>query len=161
MLLVMVLYWVQVVFVVWLFWFGWMMVDLLKGVECSVVYGLYKLFGLFMLLLVVVCFGWWQCYFVLVLLLGGWEVGLVCVIYYGFYFFLLMVLLVGYLVLFFMFYVLKFFGIEIVKVGWLDELFNGFFKLLYQIMVWGGVGLIVLYLVGVVKYVIKGEGILM
>lgn len=157
----MALHWVQAVLVVWLLWLGWTMVDLPKGAERSAAYGLHKSLGLLMLLLVVIRLGWRQRHSAPALPLGGWEAGLARATHHGLYFFLLMAPLAGYLASSFTPYALKFFGIEIAKVGWPDESLNGFFKLLHQIMVWGGAGLIALHLAGVVKHAIKGEGILM
>ena len=154
------LHWVQALLVLWLLWLGWTMIDLPKGAERSAAYGLHKSLGLLMLLLIVVRLGWRQRHPAPVLPASGWEAGLARVTHRALYLFLLLAPLAGYLASSFTPYALKFFGIEIAKVGWPDESLNGAFKLLHQVIVWSGAGLIGLHLAGAFKHVMLRDGLM-
>lgn len=156
----MLLHWTQAVLVIWLLWLGWTMIDLPKGAERSAAYGLHKSLGLLMLLLVVVRLGWRQRHPAPALPGSGWENKLASATHHALYVFLLVAPLAGYLASSFTPYALKFFGIEIAKAGWPDESLNGFFKLVHQVVVWGGAGLIGLHVAGTLKHLFKSDGTL-
>jgi cytochrome b561 len=152
------LHWAQAIIVIWLLWLGWTMVDLPKGAERSATYGLHKSLGLLTLLLVIVRLSWRSGNPAPALTATGWEGKLARHTHHALYAFLLLAPLAGYLASSFTPYALKFFGIEIAKVGWPDESINGFFKLLHETTVWGGAALISLHVAGAVKHIIKGDG---
>jgi cytochrome b561 len=156
----MLLHWVQAALVLWLLWLGWTMIDLPKGAERSAAYGLHKSLGLVMLLLIVVRLGWRRRHAAPVLTASGWEATLARGTHQALYAFLLIAPLAGYLASSFTPYALKFFGIEIPKAGWPDESLNGVFKLVHQVAVWGGAGLIGLHVAGAMKHVFKSDGTL-
>lgn len=156
----MLLHWLQAILVLWLIWLGWTMVDLPKGAERSAAYGLHKSLGLLMLGLVALRLFWRRRNPPPALPGKGWEVRLAHLTHHGLYLFLLLAPLAGYLASSFTPYALKFFGIEIPKAGWPDEALNGLFKLLHQVFVWGGAGLIGLHVAGALKHVLRRDALL-
>ncbi len=157
---IIVLHWLQAAIVIWLFWLGWTMVDLPKGAERSAAYSLHKSLGLLTLLIVAVRVLFRRRYGALPPVAEGWEKKLAVGTHHGLYFFLLMAPLAGYLASSFTPYAVRFFGFELPKAGWPDESLNGIFKLLHQIFVWGGAGLIALHVAGALKHALKNDGIL-
>lgn len=157
---VIALHWLQAAIVLWLFWLGWNMVDLPKGAERSAAYSLHKSLGMLTLLLVALRVVWRRRYGAPLAMNDGWQKTLATATHHGLYFFLVMAPLAGYLASSFTPYPVRFFGIELPKLGWPDESLNGVFKLLHQIFVWGGAGLIALHLAGVVKHALKKDGTL-
>lgn len=151
-------HWVQAVLILWLLWLGWTMTDLPKGAERSAAYGLHKSLGLLALLLVVVRLAWRARHAAPPSLAQGWEDRLAKGTHHALYLFLVLAPLAGYLASSFTPYAVKFFGIELPRTGWPDESLNGFFKLLHQIAVWGGAGLIGLHLLGGLKHALQRDG---
>ncbi len=156
----MLLHWAQAVIVLWLLWLGWTMVDLPKGAERSAAYGLHKSLGLLTLLLVVVRLAWRAGHPAPASLSTGNEARLATGVHHLLYVFLLMAPVAGYLASSFTPYPLKFFGLEIPKLGWPDEGWNASFKQLHVIFVWGGAGLIALHVAGAVKHGLLRDGTL-
>lgn len=154
------LHWVQAILVVWLLWLGWTMVDLPKGAGRSNAYGLHKSLGLLMLLLLVLRLFWRRLHPAPALPFGGREATLAHLTHHLLYAFLFLAPLAGYLATSFTPYGLKLFGIDVPKLGWPDETLNSAFKLLHQIAVWGGAGLIVLHVAAVAKHALRRESIL-
>lgn len=154
------LHWAQAILVIWLLWLGWTMTDLPKGAERSAAYSLHKSLGLLALLLVMIRLLWRRKNPAPKSISGGWEAKLATATHYALYAFLLMAPLAGYLASSFTPYAIKFFGIELPKIGWPDESLNGIFKLLHVVFVWGGAGLIVLHVAGALKHVVKRDGTL-
>jgi len=152
------LHWAQAVVVLWLLWLGWTMTDLPKGAERSAAYGLHKSLGLLALLLVTIRLAWRLRNPAPPALSGGWEARLASATHHALYAFLILAPLAGYLASSFTPYAIKFFGIELPKMGWPDESLNGQFKLLHVILVWGGGGLIALHVAGAIKHALKRDG---
>jgi len=155
---VIVLHWGQAIIVLWLLWLGWTMVDLPKGAERSAAYGLHKSLGILTLLLVALRVIWRRSNPAPRPISGGWEARLGTATHHVLYFFLFMAPLTGYLASAFTPYAIKFFGIERPRVGWPDESLNGVFKLLHEVFVWGGAGLIALHVAGALKHALKRDG---
>ncbi|MDD2742283.1 MAG: cytochrome b [Rhodocyclaceae bacterium] len=155
------IHWAQAVLVVWLLWLGWTMTDLPKGAERSAAYGLHKSLGLLAFLLVLIRLLWRWRNPAPAAISSGWEAKVASATHHALYFFLLFAPLAGYLASSFTPFAIKFFGIEIPKAGWPDELLNGVFKQLHVIFVWAGAGLIALHVAGALKHAIKGDGMLL
>lgn len=154
-----VLHWGQAVVVVWLLWLGWTMVDLPKGAERSAAYGLHKSLGVLALGLTVLRLAWRARHAPPALPGPRWGIRLAAGTHAALYGCLLAVPLAGYLASSFTPYPIKFFGIELVKLGWPDESLNGFFKSLHVTLMWGMVVLIGLHLGGVVKHLMQGDAL--
>lgn len=154
------LHWVQAIVVIWLLWLGWTMVDLPKGAERSAAYSLHKSLGLLTLLLVVARLAWRGKHRPPASLGTRGEIRLATAVHHMLYLFLVIAPLAGFLASSFTPYAIKFFGVELPKIGWPDEGLNGTFKLLHLAFVWGGAGLIALHVAGALKHVIQGDGIL-
>ncbi|HEX6734483.1 MAG TPA: cytochrome b [Azonexus sp.] len=152
------LHWAQAILIVWLLWLGWTMTDLPKGAERSAAYGLHKSLGLLALLLIVLRLGWRRRHPAPPSPASGWEARLATATHHALYAFLLLAPLTGYLASSFTQFPIKFFGIVVPSAGWPDETLNGVFKLLHQVFVWGGGGLIVLHLAGAVKHALLRDG---
>jgi cytochrome b561 len=154
------LHWVQAVVVIWLLWLGWTMVDLPKGAERSAAYGLHKSLGLLAMLLIVARLAWRRGHPAPAAMSGGWEARLAIVTHHALYALLFMAPLAGYLASSFTPYAIKFFGIELPRIGWPDESLNGVFKLAHVISVWSLAGLIALHIAGALKHLLKRDGTL-
>lgn len=154
------LHWAQAVIVLWLLWLGWTMVDLPKGAERSAAYGLHKSLGLLTLLMVAVRLAWRAGHPPPAPLADGWQARLATTVHHLLYVFLVMAPIAGYFASSFTPYPLKFFGLEIAKLGWPDEGLNGTFKLLHLAFVWGGAGLVALHVAGALKHVVQRDGTL-
>jgi len=153
-----VLHWGQAIIVLWLLWLGWTMVDLPKGAERSAAYGLHKSLGLLTLLLVALRVIWRRSNPAPRAIGHGWEVKVGTATHHVLYFFLFMAPITGYLASAFTPYAIKFFGIELPRIGWPDESLNGVFKLLHEVFVWSGAGLIALHIAGALKHGLKRDG---
>jgi len=156
----MALHWAMAIIILWLFWLGWTMTDLPKGAVRSAAYSLHKSLGLLVLLLVAIRLAWRQRHPAPPSLLGGWQDRLARVIHLLLYVFMIVAPLAGYLASSFTPYAIKLFGIDIPKAGWPDEGLNSLFKSIHVAAVWGGCGLVVLHLAGVIKHVLRRERIL-
>lgn len=154
----MALHWAQAILVLWLLWLGWTMTDLPKGAERSAAYSLHKSLGLLMLLIVVIRLAWRHRHPAPPLAANGWEGKLAHAVHIALYSFMVLAPLAGYLTSSFTPYALKFFGLEIPKLGWPDKSLNGFFNLSHLTIVWCGAGLIGLHLAGAFKHLIKRDG---
>lgn len=152
------LHWAQAIVVIWLLWLGWTMIDLPKGAERSAAYGLHKSLGLLALLLIVIRLAWRRGNPAPRLLATGWEAKLATATHHMLYALLVMAPLAGFLASSFTPYAIKFFGIELPKLGWPDESLNSVFKLLHVASVWGLAGLIVLHVAGGLKHAIQRDG---
>lgn len=155
-----VLHWAQAVVVIWLLWLGWTMIDLPKGAERSAAYSLHKSLGLLALLLIIVRLAWRRGHLAPKLLATGWEATLATAVHRALYVLLFMAPLAGFLASSFTPYAVKFFGIELPKLGWPDETLNGAFKLAHVVFVWGLAGLIGLHIAGALKHLFKRDGTL-
>jgi cytochrome b561 len=154
------IHWAQAIVVIWLLWLGWTMVDLPKGAERSAAYGLHKSLGLLALMLIVARLAWRRGHPAPKPLATGWENNLASATHHALYALLFMAPLAGYLASSFTPYAIKFFGIELPRMGWPDESLNGVFKLLHVGFVWGIAGLIALHVAGGLKHAIKRDGTL-
>lgn len=153
-----VLHWGQAILVLWLLWLGWTMIDLPKGAERSAAYSLHKSLGLAALLLIAVRLAWRHRHPAPPPLAEGWEARLAHVVHVGLYLFLVVAPLAGYLTSSFTPYAVKFFGIELPRIGWPDETLNGVFKGIHVAAVWAGAGLILLHVAGAVKHALLRDG---
>jgi len=154
------LHWAQAIVVIWLLWLGWTMIDLPKGAERSAAYGLHKSLGLLALLLIVIRLAWHRGHPTPRLLATGWEAKLATATHHLLYAMLFMAPLAGYLASSFTPYAIKFFGIELPKMGWPDETLNGTFKPAHVVFIWSLAGLIVLHIAGTLKHLFKRDGTL-
>lgn len=154
------LHWAMAILIGWLLWLGWTMTDLPKGAERSAAYSLHKSLGLLALLLVVVRLAWRARHAPPPALAQGWEARLAHLTHQALYGLLLLAPLAGYLASSFTPYALKFFGIEIAKLGWPDESLNGAFKLVHQVAVWSIGGVVALHLAGALKHALLRDGTL-
>lgn len=154
------LHWAQAVVVIWLLWLGWSMVDLPKGAERSAAYGLHKSLGLLALILISVRLAWRRGHPAPKLQVSGWEAKLATATHHALYALLLLAPLSGFLSSSFTPYAIKFFGIELPKLGWPDETLNGAFKLAHVTFVWSLAGLVALHLAGGLKHAFLRDGTL-
>lgn len=155
----MLFHWLQAGLVLWLLWLGFTMVDLPKGAERSAAYGLHKSLGLLVLATAVLRLAWRRHRPAPPPVVGpfAWLAGAVHV---GLYAFLLLAPLTGYLASAFTPYAVKFFGLELPRLGAPDEALNATFKLLHQAFVWGGAGLVALHVAAALKHALAGDGTL-
>jgi cytochrome b561 len=153
-----VLHWAQAVVVIWLLWLGWTMVDLPKGAERSAAYSLHKSLGLLALLLIVARLAWRRGHRAPKSLATGWEATLATATHHGLYALLFLAPMAGFLASSFTPYAIKFFGLELPKLGWPDEALNGVFKLAHLAFVWGLAGLIGLHIAGGLKHALMRDG---
>jgi cytochrome b561 len=156
----MLLHWVQAILIVWLLWLGWTMVDLPKGAGRSAAYSLHKSLGLLALLLVVARLAWRARQPAPPLTGSGWQRRLAQATHHALYLFLVVAPLAGYLASSFTPYAIKFFGIELPKVGGPDESLNALFKGVHVAAVWSGAVLIVLHVAGALKQGLRRDGTL-
>lgn len=154
------LHWAQAIVVVWLLWLGWTMIDLPKGAERSAAYGLHKSLGLLALLLVFIRLAWRRSNPAPRPISGGWEAKLATAVHHALYALLFMAPLAGFIASSFTPYAIKFFGLELPKLGWPDEALNGAFKLAHVAFVWSLAGLIALHIAGALKHALKRDGTL-
>lgn len=155
-----VLHWVQAIVVLWLLWLGLTMVDLPKGAERSAAYGLHKSLGLVALLLIIARIAWRRGHPAPRQVATGWEAQLATATHHALYALLLLAPLAGFLASSFTPYAIKFFGIELPKLGWPDESLNGIFKVAHLGFVWGIGGLVALHVAGALKHMLKKDGTL-
>lgn len=156
----MLLHWVQAAVVLWLLWLGWNMVDLPKGAERSAAYSLHKSLGLLALMLILLRMAWRSKHPAPRQMTRGWEAKLATATHHALYTVLLMAPLAGYLASSFTPYAIKFFGVELPKLGWPDESLNGVFKLAHEAFVWGAAALIALHIAGAAKHAFMRDGTL-
>ena len=156
----MLLHWVQAGLILWLLWLGWTMVDLPKGAERSAAYNLHKSLGLLSLLVVACRLGWrWRVAPPPSLAHGGLA-RVATWVHRGLYLFLLAAPLAGFLASSFTQYPVKFFGWPLPRLFSPDEALNATFKSLHFAFVWGGCGLLLLHLAGVLRHLRAGEPVL-
>lgn len=154
------LHWGQAVVIVWLLWLGWTMVDLPKGAERSAAYGLHKSLGLLAMGLIVARLLWRARHPAPPSPAVGNEARLATAVHHLLYVFLVFAPVAGYLASSFTQYPLKFFGVEVPKLGWPDEGLNATFKLLHVVFVWSGAALIALHIAGALKHALLRDGMI-
>ena len=154
------LHWAQAVVVIWLLWLGWSMVDLPKGAERSAAYGLHKSLGLLALILIGVRLAWRRGHPAPALQVSGWQAKLATATHHALYALLLLAPLAGFLASSFTPYAIKFFGIELPRLGWPDETLNGVFKLAHVALVWSLAACIALHIAGGLKHALLRDGTL-
>ena len=154
------LHWVQAVVVLWLLWLGWTMVDLPKGAERSAAYGLHKSLGLLALGLLALRLAWRAGHPPPPSLQQGGEKKLATAVHHLLYAFLLLAPLAGYLASAFGPYPVKFFGVELPRIGGPDPELNALCKQAHQIFVWSGAGLVALHVAGALRHALRRDGTL-
>ena len=154
------LHWVHAAIILALLWLGWTMIDLPKGAERTAAYGQHKSLGLLALLLFALRMAWRARHAPPPALARGWEGRLATATHHALYLCLLLAPLCGYFASSFSQYPLRFFGWEVVKLGWPDESINGVFKLAHEFFGWALAALIILHIAGALKHVIRGDGAL-
>lgn len=154
------LHWAQALLVFWLLWLGWTMVDLPKGAERSAAYSLHKSLGLLVLALTLLRLAWRLRHAPPPSAVAGWQAGMASGVHHALYLVLLLTPMAGYLLSSFTPYPLRFFGLEVLKLGWPDELLNTIFKSAHVILAWSGAGLIVLHVAAAIKHTLLRDGIL-
>ncbi|MEN3372255.1 cytochrome b/b6 domain-containing protein [Dechloromonas sp. ZS-1] len=156
----MLLHWAQAALILWLLWLGWTMVDLPKGAERSAAYNLHKSLGLLSLLVVACRLGWRWRGAPPPSLAHGNLARVATWVHRGLYLFLLAAPLAGFLASSFTQYPVKFFGWPLPRLFAPDETWNATFKSLHFAFVWGGCGLLLLHLAGVVRHQLAGQPVL-
>lgn len=156
----MALHWAQAILVVWLLWLGWTMVDLPKGAERSAAYGLHKSLGLLVLFLTVLRLGWRVRNAPPAALVSGWQARVAGGVHHALYLILLLTPLAGYLMSSFTPYPLRFFGLEVIKLGTPDEGLNAIFKSAHVTLAWSGAVLIALHVAAAIKHALLRDGTL-
>lgn len=152
------LHWLMAGLVLYMLYLGVTMVDLPKGADRTAAYGLHKSFGLLLLVLFFVRFGWRLRHPPPPLMGTGWERTLAHATHHALYLFLLLTPLAGYLASSFSTYPLKFFGLEVIKLGWPDEGIQGGFKLIHLWSAWVGMALVSLHIAGAIKNLLRRDG---
>lgn len=153
-------HWLQAALVLWLLWLGWTMIDLPKGAERSAAYALHKSLGLLAFGILALRLVWRRFSPAPELIATGWEARLARAAHRALYGFLVLAPVTGYLASAFTPYALKFFGIELPRIAPPDESMNGAFRLLHQVLVWGGAGLVGLHSVAALVHGLRGDGTL-
>ncbi|MCK6389732.1 MAG: cytochrome b/b6 domain-containing protein [Azonexus sp.] len=152
------LHWLMAGLVLYMLWLGVTMVDLPKGPDRTAAYGLHKSFGLLLLGLFFVRFGWRLRHAPPPLSGTGWERKVAHATHHALYLFLLLTPLAGYLASSFSTYPLKFFGLDVIKLGWPDEGIQGGFKLIHLYSAWIGMLLVGLHFAGAIKNALRRDG---
>lgn len=146
------LHWLQAGLILWLLWLGWTMVDLPKGNLRSGAYALHKSLGLLSLGVVLLRLFWRRHRPPPPPLQAGRRFDLARAVHRTLYGFLLLAPVAGYLATSFTPYPLRFFGLDLPKLGWPDETLNGVFKSFHWALVWGGAGLVGLHVLGALAH---------
>lgn len=154
------LHWVQAAVVLWLFWLGWTMVDLPKGAERSAAYGLHKSLGLLALGLLVLRLAWRAGHPPPPSRQQGGARKLATAVHHLLYAFLLLAPLAGYLASAFGPYPVKFFGVDLPRIGGPDPELNALGKQAHAIFVWSGAGLVALHAAGALVHAWRRDGTL-
>jgi len=154
------LHWVQAGVVLYLLWLGWTMVDLPKGAERSAAYGLHKSLGLLALGLLALRLAWRAGQRPPPSLQQGGEKRLATAVHHLLYAFLLLAPLAGYLASAFGPYPVKFFGVELPRIGGPDPELNALCKQAHVIFVWSGAGLVALHVAGALRHALRRDGTL-
>ncbi len=154
------LHWVQAGVVLYLLWLGWTMVDLPKGAERSAAYGLHKSLGLLALGLLALRLAWRAGHRPPPSLQQGGEKRLATAVHHLLYAFLLLAPLAGYLASAFGPYPVKFFGVELPRIGGPDPELNALCKQAHVIFVWSGAGLVALHVAGALRHALRRDGTL-
>lgn len=152
------LHWVQAGVVLYLLWLGWTMVDLPKGAERSAAYGLHKSLGLLALGLLALRLAWRAGHPPPPSLQQGGEKRLATAVHHLLYAFLLLAPLAGYLASAFGPYPVKFFGVELPRIGGPDPELNALCKQAHVIFVWSGAGLVALHVAGALRHALRRDG---
>lgn len=157
------LHWLQAALVLWLLWLGWNMVELPKGAERSAAYALHKSLGIVALLLVLARLAVRRLApppAPLATMAGGREALLAQAAHRLLYALLLVLPLAGYLASSFTPYAMKFFGIELPRLGWPDEAMNALFKRVHWVAGWALVALLALHIAAALRHALRGDGTL-
>lgn len=158
------LHWLQAALVLWLLWLGWNMVELPKGAERSAAYALHKSLGIVALGLVLLRLVVRRLAPPPAPLGAGQEAGreaaLARAAHRLLYALLLVLPLAGYLASSFTPYAMKFFGIELPRLGWPDEAMNALFKRVHWVAGWALVALLALHIAAAVRHALRGDGTL-
>lgn len=153
-------HWLQAILILWLLWLGWTMVDLPKGAERSAAYALHKSLGILALALVLLRLLWRLRRPPPALLVTGLEARVATVAHRVLYVLLLIVPIAGYLASSFTPFAMKFFGLELPKLGWPDEGLNAGFKLVHWVSGWGLAVLVVLHVAAAFRHALRRDGTL-
>lgn len=156
----MLIHWAQAAVVLWLLWRGWSMIDLPKGAERTAAYGLHKSWGLVALGLIGLRILWRRSHPPPPVLSGGFEAAIARAVHHALYGLMLIAPLAGVIASQFTPYALKFFGLELPKLGWPDEAINGVFKAVHVYSAWAIAGLVGLHVAGALKHAIQRDGTL-
>ncbi|HEX5801432.1 MAG TPA: cytochrome b/b6 domain-containing protein [Azospira sp.] len=158
------LHWLQAALVLWLLWLGWSMVELPKGAERSAAYALHKSLGIVALGLVLLRLVVRRLAPPPAPLAAGPEAGreaaLARAAHRLLYVLLLVLPLAGYLASSFTPYAMKFFGIELPRLGWPDEALNALFKRVHWVAGWALVALLALHIAAALRHALRGDGTL-
>lgn len=154
------LHWLQAVLVLWLLWLGWSMVELPKGAERSAAYALHKSLGIAAFGLVLLRLVWRRRSPPPATLAAGIEAALAQAAHRLLYALLLVLPLAGYLASAFTPYAMKFFGIELPRLGAPDEALNAAFKQVHLLAGWALVALLALHIAAALRHALRGDGTL-
>jgi cytochrome b561 len=154
------LHWLQAVLVLWLLWLGWSMVELPKGAERSAAYALHKSLGLVVLALVLARLAVRRLRPPPAPLAVGIEAVLAQAAHLLLYVLLLSLPLAGYLASAFTPYAMRFFGIELPRLGAPDELLNALFKGVHRGAGWAMAALVALHIAAAIRHALRRDGTL-
>lgn len=154
------LHWLQAALVLWLLWLGWSMVELPKGAERSAAYALHKSLGILALGLVLLRLVVRRLAPPPAPLATGREALLASSAHRLLYALLLVLPLAGYLASSFTPYAMKFFGIELPRLGAPDEAMNALFKRVHWVAGWALVALIALHVAAAIRHALRRDGTL-
>jgi cytochrome b561 len=154
------LHWLQAGLVLWLLWLGWSMVELPKGAERSAAYALHKSLGLVALALVLARLAVRRLRPPPAPLAVGVEAELARAAHCLLYALLLLLPLAGYLASAFTPYAMKFFGLELPRLGAPDEALNALWKGVHRGAGWALVALVVVHVAATARHALRRDGTL-
>lgn len=154
------LHWLQAALLLWLFWLGWSMVELPKGAERSAAYALHKSLGIVALGLVLLRLVVRRLAPPPAPLAAGREAMLAQAAHRLLYVLLLVLPLAGYAASAFTPYAMKFFGLELPRLGAPDEALNALFKRVHWVAGWALLALVALHVAAALRHALRRDGTL-
>lgn len=146
-----VLHWVHAIIFLFLVSWGWWMVDLPKGPERGFAIGLHKSVGMVAFLVFFVRVVWRFTHkSPQEVIVPFYVEKLSKIVHVCLYLLLFVVPIMGYMSASFTKYNMKFFGLPLPKVGWLDPEINELFSQVHSFLAWTLVALVVVHIVGAI-----------
>ena len=146
-----VLHWVHAIIFLFLVSWGWWMVDLPKGSERGFAISVHKSIGMVAFLVLLVRVVWRFTHkSPQEVIVPFYAEKLSKIVHVCLYLLLFVVPIMGYMSASFTKYDMRFFGLPLPKVGWLDPEINELFSQVHGILAWTLVALVVVHIVGAV-----------